>query len=166
MKNFVKISVFVLILLVLFTNANAMGRQVAATFYLNKKAPDFSLYDLEGNKITLSDFKGKKQVMLFFWYIMCPLCGREITEINEIYPEIENSDIEFLSINVGDSSNIIKRYKSRRPIYFPVLLDTNQQVAIKYSLEGVPTYVVIDKSGVIRSIDHSFPEHYEKLISE
>lgn len=166
MKNMIKISVIILILLFVFSDANAMGRQLRESSILNKEAPDFSLYNIEGGKASLLDFKNKNNVMLFFWFTSCPFCLREIAILNKVYPEMQKSNIEFLSINVGDDANTVKKYIKESDVAFPILLDKESAVAFKYDLVGVPTYVIIDKKGIVKLITNGFPENYKELLSK
>ncbi|MBM3249145.1 MAG: TlpA family protein disulfide reductase [Candidatus Omnitrophica bacterium] len=166
MRNFFKFALVILMLLVVPNDSIAMGRQIKRNTALNNEAPDFTLYDVAGDKVTLSDFKDKNSVLLFFWFARCPFCIRDIDSLNKDYPEIKKDDLKFLSINIGDSAETVKRYTKDKNIAFPILLDKGSNVALKYDLIGVPTYVLIDKQGVVRLITNEFPGDYKEVLAK
>jgi len=166
MKNLLRISVIVLISLILFTNAIAMGRQYGTATNLNKQASDFSLSDTEGKKVSLSDFKDKKNLVLFFWTTWCPHCRREIRHLNVIHDELKENDTEILAIDVDESLSKIEEFTIYNPVSFDVLLDSDAKVAQDYDIFGVPTFIVINKAGIITLVDHELPENYQEFISD
>jgi len=126
-------------------------------------APDFSLQDLNGTTITLSQFKNKKSVMMIFWTTWCPFCQEQLKVIQSRFNEIIKDGIEILAIDVQERQNKIISFVRNRKFPFKVLLDNDAEVAGKYGLFGVPTYVIVDKSGNIVYKDNIFPE-YKKLL--
>ncbi len=128
-------------------------------------AVDFTLEDLQGNKISLTSYKDKQPVVLFFWTTWCPFCRQELKSLSQRYPELVKEGWELLAINVGEPAqkvdNFIKNYGG---LSFKVLLDKNMDVADAYNLLGVPTYILINKKGDIVFHDPSFPkEKYKEL---
>ena len=65
-------------------------------------APDFTVYDFQGNEVSLSDFRGKP-VVLNFWASWCGPCKREMPDFESIYQEL-GEDVEFMMVNVTDGS--------------------------------------------------------------
>jgi peroxiredoxin len=155
-----------LIFMVVLGKAIAMGTRDTAKDYLNREAPDFSLYDLNGRKVTLSDFKNRNNVILFFWATWCMFCREEINYLNNRYDELEEKEIVVLAIDVDESGKAVRRFLINKPIRYKILLDKDAKVAFDYGLNGVPTYVVIDKKGIIKYIENSFPIDYQDFISE
>ncbi len=126
---------------------------------------DFSLRDLQGNKITLSDFRHRKSVILFFWTTWCPFCRRELDKLNQIYPALISDNIELLAINVEEAEYRVKRFLKTNLAVFPILLDLDAAVAEAYGLVGVPTFVFINKIGKVVFQDHYFPQNtYKRLL--
>ena len=111
-------------------------------------APDFTLQNLDGDKVSLSDYKGKK-VFLNFWATWCPPCKAEMPDMQEVYEETKNNDIVILAVNIGDSQKDVKQFIDERGFEFPVLLDLDQQVAKVYDITAIPTSYFIDKNGAI-----------------
>ncbi|HOX54116.1 MAG: TlpA disulfide reductase family protein [Candidatus Omnitrophica bacterium] len=166
MKKIFMVALVVFLSLMVFNESFAMGRQIKENVVLNSQAPDFTLYDMKGEKVSLSDFKDKNSVLLFFWFIKCPFCRREIDTLNKIYPQMQNENLKILSIDIGDSSETINRYTKEKNIAFPILQDKDTTVALRYNLVGVPTYVLIDKNGIVKFITNDFPVDYKELLAK
>ena len=128
-------------------------------------APNFKLKDLAGNTVTLSKYKGKQDVLLFFWTTWCPYCRKELKVLDEKHAELTKAGIEILIIDVGESAYKVDNFIKAQQITYRVLLDKDQSVAKEYRLLGFPTYFIIDKKGYIRFTGFSFPEEeYKDLI--
>lgn len=129
------------------------------------KAPDFSLKNMEGKEVGLSDMKGSG-IILFFWTTWCEICKEHISELNKAYSALKEEGIEFLAIGVGETNRRVRRYIKRIPIDFPVLLDTNEKVGQSYVVLGVPTFIVINRDGYIKFQNHFWPYDYQNYICE
>ena len=128
---------------------------------------DFALSDLDGNNITLSEFKNKKSVILFFWTTGCHFCLAEFPRLNQMQSTFAAEDIELLAINVLESKLMVRRVLKRNPLDFKVLLDSDGMAAYTYGLIGVPTYVLINKRSEIVFISNYFPnDAYKRLLTE
>ena len=124
---------------------SAQGPQVG------KLAPDFQLPSLNGQSVSLSDFRGKP-VLLNFWATWCGPCRFEMPFIQGIYEEWSDKGLVVLAINTGESSSKVRGFLQSHSLSFPVLLDTNQDVALKYNIRAIPTTFFIDKDGIIQGI--------------
>lgn len=114
-------------------------------FLTGTPAPDFTLKDVDGKTYSLRDFKGSV-VFLDFWASWCPPCRASIPGIIELSREYK--DVVILGINLdSDKSKGIKFAKAKN-INYPVLLD-GFDVAQKYGVRGIPSFVLIDKKGNI-----------------
>jgi peroxiredoxin len=111
-------------------------------------APDFILNDLCGKKITLSQFKGKV-VILNFWSIWCGPCLAEMPFLNKLYLEFKDKGLVVLAIAEDPAEKPLRSYIKEKGLSFPVLIDKNRKVYLKYSLFGIPVSFLIDKKGVI-----------------
>jgi len=126
------------------------------------KSYDFSLTDTSDQKVNLADYKGKQDVVLFFWASWCAFCRGEIKKIVKRYPELKQNNIEVLAINVEENKKTVQRFFSREKINFRVLLDKDGKVASSYGIVGIPTFIWIDKDGQIKYEGHTFPDLPEK----
>ncbi len=129
----------------------------------SEHAAQFKLSDLSGKEVALSDFSGKP-VMLFFWATWCPYCRDELPELQKHYKDIKESGIELLAIDVGEPKERVERILKNQDLEFPILLDADSRVASSYNLVGIPTYVLIDAHGKIKSRSHNLPEDYKNIL--
>lgn len=109
---------------------------------------DFVLEDLNGNKVTLSELKGKK-VFLNFWATWCPPCKAEMPDIEKLYQETKDSDLVILAVNAGDDKNTVQDFITKNNYNFSVLLDTDGEVSRLYQVTGIPTSYFIDTEGYL-----------------
>ena len=137
--------VFMLALVLLIGGCSSPTPQVG------KRAPDFQLPNLEGQSISLSDFRGKP-VLLNFWATWCPPCRFEMPFIQLIFGESSDTGLVVLAIDIGEAPDKVKDYLQSGNYSFPVLLDTNQAVALDYNVRAIPTTFLIDKDGIIQVI--------------
>jgi len=113
-------------------------------------APDFTLPELEGNSLTLSDFKGKV-IILNFWATWCPPCRREIPDFVELYENYKDKGLLIIGVNLdgGDRSSV-KQFSEKYKINYSVVLG-NVNVTEDYGgIRAIPTTFIIDREGNIR----------------
>jgi peroxiredoxin len=118
---------------------------------VGKPAPDFQLPNLEGQPISLSDFRGKP-VLLNFWATWCGPCVFEMPFIQSIFEESSDTGLVILAVNIGEAPPTVRDFIQSGNFSFPVLLDTSQDVALEYNVRGIPTTFLIDKNGIIQVI--------------
>jgi thiol-disulfide isomerase/thioredoxin len=113
-------------------------------------APDFTMYDADGNVYHLSDFEGKP-VVLNFWASWCGPCRREMPEFEEKYQEL-GANVTFLMVNLTtwnetvESANGLIRDQGYT---FPVFFDLDGQAAAAYGIQSIPTTFFIDAEGEV-----------------
>ena len=115
-------------------------------------APDFSLNSLDGEKHTLSDLKGK--VVLVGMFHICVPCMNQAMEFEKVRENLKTDKLVILGINTsGDSKEAVEDYLAKFPkaVHFPYLLDPNQTVHKAYTQRDMPTVLIIDSKGVLRS---------------
>jgi peroxiredoxin len=135
---------------------------------LGTAAPDFSLKDLEGNIISLSQFAGKP-VLLIHLNAYCHTCREEVPLFNKIYRE--HKDIQVIAIAIGNDNEETLTFKKNFKAEFLLLTDPQQEVYRKYYVHTVPLIDVIDKTGTIRyrgkmGVYDEFASIMEKIIKE
>ena len=130
------------------------------TIETGQKAPDFSLYDSEKKKFTLTDFRGKNVVLLFFPFAFTSVCTKELCSVRDNIGEYTKLNAKVFGISV-DSHYTLARYKQDQNINFSLLSDFNKEVSSAYGIlyekfgldmKGVSkrSAFVIDKDGVVR----------------
>ena len=114
-------------------------------------APDFTVYDAQGNAYKLSDFRGKP-VILNFWASWCGPCKSEMPDFNEKFGEY-GEDIHFLMVNLTDGSqetvDSASAYIRAGGFEFPVYYDTAVEGAMAYGVNSVPVTYFIDAEGYL-----------------
>lgn len=132
-------------------NAEQVGRKTE-TRTISVAAPDFELKTLNGERVKLSDFKGKK-VLINFWATWCPPCVEEMPAMQEFHDEhAAKEGVVILAVNATDKeSNIdtVKRFVHEFGISFPILLDDNGDVLLNYEVLTLPTSLIIDEGGMV-----------------
>lgn len=108
---------------------------------------DFSLKDINGNNINISDYKGKK-VFVNFWATWCPPCNQEIPYINQISKENQD-EIKVITVNLGEEKDTVQKYIKQKGYDMTVLLDSNGDVADTYMIYSIPTSYLLDTNGNI-----------------
>ena len=112
-------------------------------------APDFTVYDLDGNPHKLSDFRGKP-VILNFWATWCGYCKMEMPDFDEKYQEY-GEKIHFLMVNVTDGTQETvekaSAYVAEEGYSFPVYYDTGLEAASAYNTSGLPVSYFLDAEG-------------------
>lgn len=115
------------------------------------QAPNFTVYDLDGNEVNLTDFFGKP-IIVNFWASWCGPCKMEMPDFNEAYQTYKN-DITFLMVNMTDGSRETVEKAStfieESGYTFPVYYDTEYGAAITYSVSSLPTTYFIDADGYL-----------------
>jgi peroxiredoxin len=117
---------------------------------VGKRAPDFTLADLQGNTVSLSEFKGKV-VMLDFWATWCPPCVQEIPHFIELYEEYREQGLAMIGISLDRQGvGVVKAFSQRYGINYPILM-ADGSISAKYGgIRGIPTTFVIDREGTIK----------------
>lgn len=112
-------------------------------------APELKLETIDGEEISLEDFRGKK-VFINFWATWCPPCRAEMPDIQRFY---EDEDVVVLAVNLShteDSLSTVKSFIEDGGFTFPVLLDKEGKVAETYKVYAYPTSYFIDSDGRVQ----------------
>ncbi|MGL1892317.1 MAG: TlpA family protein disulfide reductase [Spirochaetaceae bacterium] len=112
------------------------------------EAPNFTLENLEGEKVSLSDYKGKV-IFLNFWAYWCGPCKEEMPSINNLYKLTKDENIIVLTVNLGESNEIVSNYLKSNNFQFEALLDSDQKIGALYGIRSIPTTYIIDKDGMV-----------------
>ncbi len=142
-------------------------------------APDFKLVNEDGKEVTLSEFKGKKNVVLAFYpFDFSPVCTNENTCFSNDLPKFEGKDTVVLGIS-ADSHFTHKAWKEKLGIKHTLLADRNLEAGTAYGLVNFVeakkflgrfdkrATVIVDKSGVVRYVaEHSEARKNDDILNE
>jgi peroxiredoxin/outer membrane lipoprotein-sorting protein len=113
-----------------------------------RKAEDFTLGDLAGKTLQLSSLKGKV-VLLDFWATWCGPCRIEMPNIQKLHREFKAKGLVVLGINQGEDAAKVKPFLKKYDYDFRILLDRQQTVGRLYQVTGIPTLLIIYRTGTI-----------------
>jgi len=127
---------------------------------VGQSAPDFTLYDSEKTKVTLSDFKGQPVLLLFFPFAFSSVCTKELCLLRDNIADYKDVNAKVLGISV-DSLYSLARFKKDQQLNFTLLSDFNKEVSNRYgvlyetfgyNMRGVAKRAafVIDREGIVR----------------
>lgn len=128
-------------------------------------APNFTLPTLEGDKLTLSEYRGQK-IILNMWASWCPPCIAEMPDMQEFYTNHQTDGIEILAINMTESEKNIEnvsKFIEDFSLTFPIVLDEKSQVADLYQVTTIPTTYILDSKGRIEQKIIG-PITYDKMV--
>ena len=128
----------------------APGEWVTSESPIGKLAPDFTLADLDGNTVRLSDLRGKV-VFLNFWTTWFPACRVEMPDIEEVYQKYRDQDVVVLGIDFQESTDTVRAFVEAGGYSWVFLMDTTGEVTVRYGIRPIPTSFFIDKKGIIRA---------------
>jgi cytochrome c biogenesis protein CcmG/thiol:disulfide interchange protein DsbE len=114
-------------------------------------APDFSLPDIEGKTVRLSDHRGKV-VFVNFWATWCKPCKEEMPSMEILWDNFKSEDFVMLAISMDrvTTKKDIPPFIESMKLTFPILTDSWGQTDKRYKLMGVPETYIIDQNGVLR----------------
>ncbi|MDX1905203.1 MAG: TlpA disulfide reductase family protein [Thermonemataceae bacterium] len=120
---------------------------------ISADAPDFTLKDLDGNAVSLSDLKGKV-VVLDFWATWCSPCVQSFPGVRKTVDKYKkDANVVFLFIATAEEPNNreerLKKFLTKKKYDFRVLVDENDQTAQKFSVDGIPMKFVINPAGKV-----------------
>lgn len=141
------------------------GQGGTASPLVGKPAPDFTLQDLEGNTVTLSELKGNV-VLLDFWATWCGPCVMAMPHIDKLHQEYKDKAVKVYAVNQREGRDKIEPFLKSKKLSLPVLLDANADVGKAYGVRGIPTTVLIGKDGVIRKVMVGFDPNADEAIKQ
>lgn len=130
------------------------------------KAPDFSLQNLNGNKVKLSDYSGKL-VFVNFWATWCPPCRAEIPGFIKMYDKYKDQGLEIIGISTDrDGKELVKEFVQKNKVNYTVLMFDMDVITAYGGITGIPTTFIVNQKGEIVNKFVGFPgdEAFEKEI--
>ncbi|MDA8353811.1 MAG: thiol-disulfide oxidoreductase ResA [Firmicutes bacterium] len=123
-----------------------------------KKAPDFQLETLDGEKMKLSDLKGKV-VLLNFWASWCEPCRDEMPAIQTVYDKHKDKGFEVVGVNIAETQVAVNAFARQYELKFPIAMDRERKVTEQYGIGPIPSSIFIDREGnIIRKVNGQMNE--------
>lgn len=129
---------------------------------IGKPAVDFTLPTVQGNTVNMTKFRGGKKAVIFVWATWCPHCRTELNRLSGLREELVAKGIQMIVVSLGEDKGTVQNYLERYRYDLDILLDEDQSLADPYRIIGVPTLFFVDEKGIIKRVDHSFPDNYEE----
>ena len=109
---------------------------------------EVTLKDLNGQQVSLSDFRGKI-VFINFWTTWCLACVIEMPSMEKLHQKFKDKDFVMLAINLQESASKIKQFYKEYKLTLTTLLDTTGDVGTGFGIRSIPTTYILDKNGRI-----------------
>ncbi len=130
---------------------NAAPQEQVIAVADRQAAPDFTLNDINGKPLSLSDLKGK-WVILDFWGSWCPWCIKGFPALKEAYKQYDGK-VEVLGIDCRDSEEVWKEAVKKYELpWLQVYNPNGSDLTSKYGIKGYPTKFIIDPEGRIANV--------------
>lgn len=109
-------------------------------------ATDFEFQDADGKNISLSQYKGKKVLMMYFasW---CGACKSELASYDDFKGMLDDEDVVFIALNYGEDASMVEGVLDANGYDGTLLFDNNYQISNQFSITGYPTNILIDHMG-------------------
>ncbi len=150
------------------SNTTGAGAVASEGTAVGAPAPDFTLRDLDGRNVNLSDRLGKDVILIDFWATWCVPCGAEMPHLEQLYQANKDKGFVILGLAMDGPETIaqVGPFARRYGITFPVLLDEETRVVNVYNPKRTaPLTVLIDRKGQIARIRNGYNAGDEKLVA-
>ena len=127
----------------------ALADLASAKIIEGETAPNFTLKNLEGKEVSLSEFRGKF-VLINFWATWCGPCKIEMPSLETLYQRFKNKNFVMLAIsNDMFGEAVVKPFVKAHKISFPILLDQRLKASNQFGVVSLPSTFMIDPKGKI-----------------
>jgi len=112
-------------------------------------APNFDLAAMAGSHVNLAQYKGQV-VMINFWASWCGPCRTEMPLLEQLHKKYKAMGFTMIGVNVEPDSGAAAQWLKATPVTFPILFDTESKVSKLYSVQAMPSTVIVDRKGQVR----------------
>jgi peroxiredoxin len=118
-------------------------------------APPFTLSARGGKDVSLAQYQGQV-VMINFWASWCGPCRQEMPLLESIYKKYNKLGFTMIGVNVEPDSKAADDWLKATPVSFPILYDRDSKVSKLYDVQGMPSTVIIDRTGKLRVLHRGY----------
>ena len=118
-------------------------------------APGFQLASMAGKAVSLDQYKGQV-VMINFWASWCGPCREEMPILEKLHAKYKPMGFTMIGVNVEPDSAEAAKWLKATPVTFPILFDTKSEVSKLYSVQSMPSTVIIDRKGNLRWLHRGY----------
>ena len=132
---------------------------------LDRPAPAFTASGLDGTaSFTLTDLRGRV-VLIDFWATWCGPCTTQFPHLNQWHKQYASAGLQIVALS-DEEPDLVREYVAAEKLAYPIGLDPNERIRAAYLVPGIPTTVVIDKTGIVRyvAVGTSDPNEVEAVI--
>jgi thiol-disulfide isomerase/thioredoxin len=127
----------------------------AASIAPGSPAPGFQLHSSTSTDLSLSDLKGQV-VLINFWASWCGPCRQEMPVLEQLYKKYKPAGFTLLGVNVEPKSADAMGFLKSTPVSFPILFDPDSKVSQLYAVPGMPSTVILDRTGKVRYVHQGY----------
>jgi len=127
----------------------------AAAIAPGAPAPSFQLHSSASTDLSLGDLKGQV-VLINFWASWCGPCRQEMPVLEQLYRKYKAAGFTLLGVNVEPKSADAEGFLKSTPVSFPILFDPDSKVSRLYEVSGMPSTVILDRTGKVRYVHHGY----------
>lgn len=109
---------------------------------------EITLKNMHGSMVRLSDFRGKI-IFLNFWTTWCPPCREEMPAMERLHQKLKGGNFVMVGINLQEPASLVRAFFNRYKLTFISLLDSDGAVGRTFSIQSIPTTLILDKEGRI-----------------
>ncbi len=131
--------------------ANRSGTASAGPARIGARLGNFTLTDLAGKSVKLSDFAGRP-VLINAWATWCPPCQAEMPDLNAYYLAHRDQGFVILAVNAGETAAQASAFTTRLGLAFPILLDPAENLMDALHIADFPTSILVGRDGVVKAI--------------
>ena len=132
--------------------------------------PPFVSKDLTGKEVNLSDYIGRKVILLDFWSIYCAPCVEEMPGLIDLYKKYNKMGLEVFGISLDSHFNarrlnkFVEGFKYNIP--YPIIHDARSEIRQLYGVSTLPTTIIVDTGGKVKLFHIGFTKEDKKMIDE
>ncbi|MYB26267.1 MAG: TlpA family protein disulfide reductase [Candidatus Dadabacteria bacterium] len=132
----------------LWSGLSGKGDVQTPSQLVGRPAPEFALKSFSGEKVRLSDFRGKT-LLVNFWASWCHPCREEAPALERTYMSLSGNQVEFIGINIMDDKKSAEEYIKSFGGSFVNIYDPENRIHLDYGVGGVPETFFVNPEGII-----------------